>query len=787
MLLGKHFWLLGYPITIVTSLVAVLLSLLLSPLVPQSYLILFLAAIVVSSWSGIRNVSLLATIISSLAIAYFFLAPVYSVAVATNSGILELALFVAVGLLISFLGTARYTRKNHLQQSEQLLVRAICEAPIPIMLHAEDGQILQINQAWTQLTGYSTVDIPTISEWTQKAYGERQQLVKADIDRLYNLNTRVAEGEYIITTNSGETRIWDFYSAPLGKLPDGRRLVISTAIDITQRKQAEDELKQSYHLLQAVIEGTTDAVFVKNQQGRYTFINSSTARIFGRAKQEIIGCDDTELLPHNLAIALKEADRTIMQTGRGQVVEEQIFQDGSIHTYLSTKDPYRDTEGNIIGIISIARDITIRKQTLEALSRSLQRLETLRQIDRAILTAESTEDIARAALLRMYDVLPYSQAVVALFNFATGTADILAGSIDGVSTGENIQLEQLIPTFVPNELEIIRYVEDINSLQERLPLIEKQLQEGQRSFLAVSLVVQGELIGELIVFANQTAAFNEEHQQIAIDVANQLAVAIQQTRQRQQLHFYTTELESRVIERTAALEESNADMEAFTNSVSHDLREPVRVLQGFAQILLEDYAQQLDPVAQDFIERIRANAARMERLLQDLLAYSRLNRNELSLKPISLLNVVAEVLSQLESQIADKQAIVTVEEPLLAVVGHYTTLVQVVVNLLSNAIKFVVPGVQPRVRLWAEQGNGWVRLWVEDNGIGVEPKHQVRIFKVFERLHAEEVYLGTGIGLAIVRRGIERMGGQVGIESTARQGSRFWILLPYPSGDSILN
>lgn len=786
MLVEERSWLLSYPIAVVTSLAALLVSLVLSPLLPQSSLVLFLTAVVVSSWYGSRNVGMLATLLCSLASAYFFLAPISSLAVATVNGILELSLFVAVSLLISGLSAARYSTESRLRQSEERFRSAISDAPIPIMLHAEDGQVLQINRTWTELTGYTPVDIPTILEWTQKAYGESQELVRADIDRLYSLNTRVAEGEYTVTTCSGETRIWDFYSAPLGNLPDGRRLVITTAIDITERKQAEIELQEGTNLLQAVIEETTDAVFVKDLQRRYKFINATTARIFGRAKEEIIGCDDTELLPFDLATALRDVDQRIMTTGRGEVVEEKVRSDGSIHIYLSTKDPYRDAVGNVIGLIGVARDITERKQTEEALSRSLQRLEALQQIDRAILRAESTEEIAHAALLRMHRVLPYVEAVVALFNFETGNAQILAGTIDGVSKGESVELEQLIPSFISRESGGIRYVEDIATLKERPLLIERQLVEGKPSFLAVPLVVEGDLIGELSLFANQKAAFNPEHQQIAIEVANQLAVAIQQARQREQLQSYAAELEQRVAERTAALNESNADMQAFTYSVSHDLREPVRVLQGFAQILLEDYADELDPIAQDFIKRILTNAQRMERLLRDLLAYSRLNRNELSPKPISLSNVMADVLTQLEVQIQEQQAIVTVDEPLLPVVGHYTTLVQVVTNLLSNAIKFVAPGVQPSVRIWTQKRNEWVRLWVEDNGIGVEPKYQERIFKVFERLHAEEVYPGTGIGLAIARRGIERMGGQVGIESTASQGSRFWIELPALSEDSML-
>ncbi|GAA6616593.1 ATP-binding protein [Scytonema sp. NUACC26] len=429
----------------------------------------------------------------------------------------------------------------------------------------------------------------------------------------------------------------------------------------------------------------------------------------------------------------------------------------------------------LINVFSAVRHVTESPQHKHT---ELQRLETLQQLERAILNAESTQEIAREALLRMHYMLPYVEATVTSFDFETGNAQILAGTIDGVSKGETVPLEQLIPTMVPRESGGIRCVEDIAALKERPLLIGRQLQEGKLCFLAVPLVVEKDLIGELSLYGDRHAAFSLEHQQIAIEVANLLAVAIQQARQREQLQNYAVELEHRVAERTAALEESNADMEAFTYSVAHDLREPVRVLQGFAKILLEDYADHLDSVARDFIERILTNAERMETLLKDLLTYSRLNRLELSVSPVSLSNVMAEVLTLLEVQIQEQQAIVTVEEPLLTVMGNSTILVQAIANLLSNAIKFVSPEVQPSVRVWTQKRDLWVRLWVEDNGIGVEARHQQRIFKVFERLHAEEVYPGTGIGLAIVRRGVERIGGKVGVESAIGQGSRLWIELP---------
>jgi signal transduction histidine kinase len=155
------------------------------------------------------------------------------------------------------------------------------------------------------------------------------------------------------------------------------------------------------------------------------------------------------------------------------------------------------------------------------------------------------------------------------------------------------------------------------------------------------------------------------------------------------------------------------------------------------------------------------------------------SRADLPLEPVELARVVAQAKAQLrESHLEPPHDWLTVDGSLPRVQGHAATLVQVVVNLLSNAIKFVPPGVAPRVRVWAEARDGRVRLWIEDQGIGVAPEHQARIFRVFERLHGAESYPGTGIGLAIVARGVERMGGRVGVESTAGQGSRFWIEFP---------
>jgi signal transduction histidine kinase len=167
----------------------------------------------------------------------------------------------------------------------------------------------------------------------------------------------------------------------------------------------------------------------------------------------------------------------------------------------------------------------------------------------------------------------------------------------------------------------------------------------------------------------------------------------------------------------------------------------------------------------------------MDGLIADILTYSRLTREEITLRPTSLETVVDQVLANSATLLEETEAGIAVERPLPAVNAHRPTLTQAVDNLISNAVKFVSPGTRPDVRIRAERRAGMVRLMVEDNGVGIDPAHRERIFRPFERLHGVESYPGTGIGLAIVRRSAERMGGTCGVEPNPAGGSRFWIEL----------
>jgi PAS domain S-box-containing protein len=236
-------------------------------------------------------------------------------------------------------------------------------------------------------------------------------------------------------------------------------------------------------------------------------------------------------------------------------------------------------------------------------------------------------------------------------------------------------------------------------------------------------------------------------------------------------------LEKMVSERTASLSETNKQLEAFTYTVSHDLRAPLRAQQGFANALLEEFGDVLGEAGRDYAERIHQAATRLQELVDDLLAYSRVSRAELPLVDVDLRKEVRLVHEDMTFEIQKAKAKVHVDEFFFSVRAHEVTLRTAITNLLANALKFTRPGVPPEIRVSAEERDKWIRLWVEDNGIGIAPEHQQQIFGVFHRLHKMGEYPGTGVGLAIVRKGVERLGGRVGVESEPGKGSRFWIEL----------
>jgi PAS domain S-box-containing protein len=239
---------------------------------------------------------------------------------------------------------------------------------------------------------------------------------------------------------------------------------------------------------------------------------------------------------------------------------------------------------------------------------------------------------------------------------------------------------------------------------------------------------------------------------------------------------HADQLEKTVSERTDQLREKIGELEAFSYTLSHDMRAPLRAMRGYARMLLEEHSAKLNTEGIHHLERINAAAGLMSSLVDDVLNYARVLRSDISMEAVDLDKLVRQII-ETYPQLQTGEAEIHIDGGLPKAWGNQASLWQCLSNLLTNAIKFVAAGTKPRVKVRAEDIGADIRLWVEDNGIGIAPKDRERIFRMFERVSPATDYEGTGMGLAIVRKAAERMGGSAGVESVVGQGSKFWIQL----------
>ena len=242
------------------------------------------------------------------------------------------------------------------------------------------------------------------------------------------------------------------------------------------------------------------------------------------------------------------------------------------------------------------------------------------------------------------------------------------------------------------------------------------------------------------------------------------------------LKAYSEELEKTVADRTLTLQQAVSDLQAFSYSVSHDLRSPLRAMQGFSEAVIEDYGDKLDERGRDYLNRIKAAGARLDRLIVDLLSYTRMSRDEAPLEALDVEKIVREIVAA-DSHLQEPSAEIRVDGPLLKVMGRETALNQVITNLLGNAVKFVREGETPKIRVWSETRDARVRVWIEDKGLGIPKEEQDKIFSMFVQLNDPTKFGGTGVGLALVKKAMQIMRGTVGVESDRDSGSRFWLEL----------
>jgi PAS domain S-box-containing protein len=517
---------------------------------------------------------------------------------------------------------------------------------------------------------------------------------------------------------------------PLRSLPPGDDEIgrLGRAFDA-----AASRVRETEGLLQGVIEGTTDVVFVKDLEGRYLLMNPAGASYLGRPLDHIVGRTDHELYGPDLAARIRESDQVVRDTEEIEVYETTDVIDGMSRTFLTTKGPFRDGSGRLAGIFGIARDITERK------------------------LAEARMEEVNAALRESEQMF----------------RQLFAASPDAI-----VMID-------PHD-----------------PVVSWPIVDCNEAACHMNGYTRAELIGRSVDILNTTAATPEERAAYLARLRREGVVFIEALHRHKDGHVFPVEISTSIIrlggrervlgidrdvtgrkrleqelaERAEELERSNKELEQFAYVASHDLQEPLRIVAGYAELLSRRYGGRLDEDADEFIGYTVDGVRRMQRLINDLLHYSRVGTKGQEPAPTDVGRVVDEALRNLGPKIEESVAEVTTD-PMPTVPADEGQLIQVFQNLIGNAVKFHGEA-PPKVHVCAERRNGEWEFSVADNGIGIEGVYRDQVFEIFQRLHARDEFEGTGIGLAICRKIVDRHGGRIWVESTPGQGSTFRFTIP---------
>jgi signal transduction histidine kinase len=445
--------------------------------------------------------------------------------------------------------------------------------------------------------------------------------------------------------------------------------------------------------------------------------------------------------------------------------------------------------GALIALLAVtlvwtgARIAARRREQLErarrALAQHAERLRILGEIERAVAAAKPAGEIAAAVIWPLRELLDVPRAIVNRFDFEAGEAEwIAAAGRRRIHAGPGVRY----PIRLMGELAALRRGEsqlvDVGALPQG-PETEALLASDVRFYKVVPMIAGGELLGA-ISFGGRTDAFAPEQVAIAQEVATQLGIALVQARLLEGARRHSEELETRVQARTAALEAANQELAAFSYSVSHDLRAPLRAVDGYARMLQEDFAERLGKEGARQLGVVRGEARRMGQLIDDLLAFSRAGRQALRAARIDMAALARDVASELAPEFP--QAEVQVGE-LPPAAADPALLRQVWLNLIGNALKYSARHPAPRVEIGGRADGAQAEYWVQDNGAGFDERYAHKLFGVFQRLHGAHDFPGTGVGLAIVQRVVARHGGRVWAAGKPGAGARFSFALPASRSD----
>ncbi len=485
-----------------------------------------------------------------------------------------------------------------------------------------------------------------------------------------------------------------------------------------------------YRLL---VENQNELIVKVDARGRFLFVSPTYCKLFGMDHGQLIGQSYEPLIhPEDLEVTAA-AMRQLGHYPHTCYVEQRAKTILGWRWLAWSDKAVLDKSGKITAVIGVGRDISEQKRIEQEL------VESELKFQKAFRNSPNLMSISRLSDGMILDVNDKFTSILQL-----PREDIIGKTT--VDLGLYSDMPRLM---IQEQLKQYGRIEDIEfSISTRL----KTKIEG----LFSSEII--ELNGEKCL----VSSFND--------------ITELKCTQRE-LDTYRIHLEGLVEQRTARIQEINEELDRFANSVSHDLKAPLRVMQGFVNAIIEDHSDNLDQEAMVYLRRINKSSLQMEALINDLLQYSRLSNLELDLKIIDPALALGKALEILSEEIRAKKAVILVADNLPFVRSFMPVLVQVFTNLISNSLKFIDEGTIPRLMIKSRLRNGNVHISISDNGIGIPNNKQKRIFDVFERLHGVESFQGSGIGLTIVKKAMDRMGGEVLVTSKPGKGSRFTLVL----------
>ncbi|HEV2692664.1 MAG TPA: PAS domain S-box protein [Verrucomicrobiae bacterium] len=756
---GGHWWI--YVAALVLPLVTLGGRLLLGERIGRMgeypTLIIFTVPIILCAYWGGLFPGLLATLTSYLGASYFLLPPIYSFAITdTKERWQQVSVILAGGFISIICELSDRSRRRvekavtELQRKESELEAALDKQRLGEITANRLAAIVECSD--DAIIGKDLNSV--ITSWNQgaeKIFGyPAGEMVGTSIMRLIPAERRDDENLILGKIKNGES-LQHFETLRLTK--DGRLIHVSVtaspirdatgkivgvskvARDITARKRGEEALQEAQALYHSLVEQMPAGVFRKDAGGRYVFVNSAFCRLKGVTPEQYLGKTALELGLADKALADSGVSHhvQIMQAGGPIEAEEKhVCGDRALY-FQALKSAVRDATGKITGSQGILFDITERKQAEAALGESEERFRTMANSITQLAWIARADGFIFWYNRRWFDYTGTTPAQMEGWGWQNVhdpavLPKVMAGWTTAIGAGKPFEME--------------------------FPL---RGADGKfRAFLTRAQPVK-DPAGRVV----QWCGTNTD-----VEDLKQVEEKIQQL---------NTELEQRVTERTAQLEAANKELEAFSYSVSHDLRAPLRGVDGYIQMLQEDCAGQLDAEGNRLLGVVSSEAKRMGRLIDDLLTFSRLGRAHMAKAEIDTTALARSVFENL----TETGPVPRFElKPLPPTQGDLGMLRQVFVNLLSNAIKFTRHQPAPLIEVGSRNGEAVTVYFVKDNGVGFDEKYGHKLFGVFQRLHSEDEFEGTGVGLALVQRVIQRHGGKVWAEAKPNQGATFYFTLP---------